>query len=182
MRDYDGDMNFYQEQLEKKGITKEQLDMRDYVGLSAKELQSIVDNPKAFMRKSYNDIWSDLMAINTYIPEGFTEENYARTINYCTIFPHNNMDSNDALYVFRFIKTHDLNEVRNVINHAISEYSSYEGVQILGRHDFWDKKRYEDHDFKAFDIIAEHTIPLDTFHEYHFQKLLLEEYNKKLAY
>lgn len=181
MRDYDGDMSFYQDQLEKKGITKEQLDMRNYVGLSRQELQAIVNNPKAFIRKSYNDIWSDLMAIDTNIPEGFTEESYADTINYCLIFPYNNMDSKDSLYVFRFIKTHDLNEVRNVINHVMSEYSSYEGGQTFGRHSFWDNKLYEDHDFKAFSIIAEHTIPSDIFHEHHFQKMLLEEYNKKLV-
>lgn len=44
MKDYCGDMSYYQEQLARKGITKEMLDMDNFVGLSAKELQSIVDN------------------------------------------------------------------------------------------------------------------------------------------
>lgn len=41
--DYDGDMKYYQDQLTAKGITKEMLDMDNYVGLTARELQSIVD-------------------------------------------------------------------------------------------------------------------------------------------
>ena len=44
MRDYDGDMKFYQDQLLKKGITKEMLDMDQFAGLTARELQSIVDS------------------------------------------------------------------------------------------------------------------------------------------
>lgn len=42
--DYIGDMKFYQDQLAKKGITKEMLDMDNFVGLTASELQSIVDS------------------------------------------------------------------------------------------------------------------------------------------
>lgn len=42
--DFDGDMSYYQEQLERKGITKEMLDMDNFIGLTARELQSIVDN------------------------------------------------------------------------------------------------------------------------------------------
>lgn len=42
--DYGGDMKFYQDQLAKKGITKEMLDMDNFVGLTARELQSIVDS------------------------------------------------------------------------------------------------------------------------------------------
>lgn len=44
MYDYDGDMSYYQEQLLKKGITKEMLNMDNYTGLTARELQSIVDH------------------------------------------------------------------------------------------------------------------------------------------
>lgn len=47
--DYDGDMSYYQDQLEQKGITKDMLNMDMYVGLTASELQSIVDN--AFLRR-----------------------------------------------------------------------------------------------------------------------------------
>lgn len=46
MRDYDGDMKFYQDQLLKKGITKEMLDMDQFAGLTARELQSIVDSAR----------------------------------------------------------------------------------------------------------------------------------------
>lgn len=42
--DYDGDMSYYQNQLAQKGITKEMLNMDDYAGLTARELQSIVDS------------------------------------------------------------------------------------------------------------------------------------------
>lgn len=44
MYDFDGDMSYYQEQLAEKGITKEMLDMDNFVGLTARELQNIVDN------------------------------------------------------------------------------------------------------------------------------------------
>ena len=42
--DYDGDMSYYQEQLAKKGITKEMFNMDKYAGLTARELQGIVDS------------------------------------------------------------------------------------------------------------------------------------------
>ena len=45
-RDYDGDMSFYQKQLEKKGITKDMLDMDNFAGLTAMELQRIVDSAR----------------------------------------------------------------------------------------------------------------------------------------
>lgn len=41
--DYEGDMSYYQDQLSRKGITKEMLDMNRYIGLTASGLQSIVD-------------------------------------------------------------------------------------------------------------------------------------------
>lgn len=44
--DYEGDMKYYQDQLTKKGISKEMLDMDNYAGLTARELQSIVDNAR----------------------------------------------------------------------------------------------------------------------------------------
>ena len=43
MYDYDGDMGYFQRQLEKAGISKEEVDMNNYAGLTARELQSIVD-------------------------------------------------------------------------------------------------------------------------------------------
>lgn len=42
--DYDGDMKYYQDQLAAKGITKEMLNMDDYAGLTARELQGIVES------------------------------------------------------------------------------------------------------------------------------------------
>ena len=42
--DYDGDMKYYQDQLAKKGITKDMLNMDNYAGLTARELQGIVDS------------------------------------------------------------------------------------------------------------------------------------------
>lgn len=44
--DYEGDMKFYQDQLLKKGITKEMLNMDNYAGLTSRELQSIVDGAR----------------------------------------------------------------------------------------------------------------------------------------
>ena len=43
MYDYDGDMGYFQRQLEKAGISQEEVDMNNYAGLTARELQSIVD-------------------------------------------------------------------------------------------------------------------------------------------
>lgn len=42
--DYDGDMKFYQDQLTAKGIIKEMFNMDKYAGLTARELQGIVDS------------------------------------------------------------------------------------------------------------------------------------------
>ena len=47
--DYDGDMSYYQNQLLAKGITKDMLDMDRFAGLTARELQDIVDH--TYLRK-----------------------------------------------------------------------------------------------------------------------------------
>lgn len=51
MRDYEGDMSYYQDQLLKKGITKDMLDMDNFVGLTARELQGIVNNAQIVKRE-----------------------------------------------------------------------------------------------------------------------------------
>ena len=43
-RDYEGNMDFFQDQLAAKGITKEMLNMDNFAGLTARELQGIVDS------------------------------------------------------------------------------------------------------------------------------------------
>lgn len=50
--DYTGSMEFYQRQLAKKGITKEMLDMDNFAGCTARELQSIVDNARLVEREA----------------------------------------------------------------------------------------------------------------------------------
>lgn len=49
--DYDGDMKYYQDQLAKKGITKEMLDMDKFIGCTARELQGIVDSARIIKRE-----------------------------------------------------------------------------------------------------------------------------------
>ena len=49
--DYQDNMMCYQDQLAKKGITKEMFDMDSFVGLTAMELQNIVDNVQ--LKKSH---------------------------------------------------------------------------------------------------------------------------------
>ena len=50
-QDYDGDMSYYQEQLAKKDITKEMFNMDKYAGLTARELQNIVDSVQLVKNK-----------------------------------------------------------------------------------------------------------------------------------
>lgn len=51
-RDYEGNMAFYQNQLLKKGITKEMSDMNKFAGLTARQLQGIVDSAKIVRKGS----------------------------------------------------------------------------------------------------------------------------------
>lgn len=55
-RDYDGDMKYYQDQLAKKGITKEMLNMDNYAGLSARELQSIVNGARLVRKETVANV------------------------------------------------------------------------------------------------------------------------------
>ena len=50
--DYDGYMKYYQDQLAKKGISKEMLDMDNFAGLTARELQSIVDGARIVKKEA----------------------------------------------------------------------------------------------------------------------------------
>lgn len=54
--DYAGDMKYYQDQLARKGITKEMIDMDNYVGLTARELQSIVDSARLVKKEAGTDV------------------------------------------------------------------------------------------------------------------------------
>ena len=49
-------MKFYQDQLAKKGITKEMLDMDNFAGLTARELQSIVDNARIVKKEAVANV------------------------------------------------------------------------------------------------------------------------------
>ena len=49
--DYAGNMDYYQRQLTAKGISVTELNMNDYVGLTAHELQSIVNNADLYRHK-----------------------------------------------------------------------------------------------------------------------------------
>lgn len=44
MHDYDGDMSYYQRQVARKGYTVKEIDMTNYCGLTAIELQGIVNS------------------------------------------------------------------------------------------------------------------------------------------
>lgn len=52
--DYAGNMEYYQNQLLRKGITKDMLDMERFSGLTARELQGIVDSAKIVVKKNHN--------------------------------------------------------------------------------------------------------------------------------
>ena len=54
--DYDGEMSYYQNQLAKKGITKDMLDLDNFAGLTARELQSIVDNARLRKKEECMDV------------------------------------------------------------------------------------------------------------------------------
>lgn len=49
--DYFGNMDYFQNQLTAKGISVDELDMRDYSGLTTRELQSIVDHAEYYKHK-----------------------------------------------------------------------------------------------------------------------------------
>ncbi len=51
MLDYDGDMAYFQKQLARKGITKDMLNMDNFAGLTARELQAIVNAARVVIRK-----------------------------------------------------------------------------------------------------------------------------------
>ena len=44
MYDYYGDMRYFENQLIKEGITREEFDICDYAGCTRRELQSLVDS------------------------------------------------------------------------------------------------------------------------------------------
>lgn len=43
MRDFEGDMDIFQDQLTAAGISVEEFDITNYAGLTARELQGLVD-------------------------------------------------------------------------------------------------------------------------------------------
>ncbi|MDE7426049.1 MAG: hypothetical protein K2N51_20520 [Lachnospiraceae bacterium] len=49
--DYAGNMEYYQNQLLRKGITKDMLDMDQFSGLTARELQGIVNSAKIVVKE-----------------------------------------------------------------------------------------------------------------------------------
>ena len=54
MRDYEGPIEFFQFKLAQEGITREECDMRNWVGCTYRELQGIVDDAIAKKREREN--------------------------------------------------------------------------------------------------------------------------------
>lgn len=52
--DYDGDMKYFQDQLLKKGITKEMFDITNYAGLTYRELQNLVNSIQLVKKEKKN--------------------------------------------------------------------------------------------------------------------------------
>lgn len=71
MKDYEGSMDYFQQQLAEKGIDKSRLNISDYVGLSKNELQWIVDHPEGYMTPAMEDVWEEVKALQTFqFPDG----------------------------------------------------------------------------------------------------------------
>lgn len=175
--DYTGDMSYFQQQLTAKGISRQQLDMNDFIGLTRDELQSIVDNPKPFMKPSADSKIDFLKSIDTTIPEGFTKDRYVYSIHWMSF--SNQLDSPSEINVFDFICKFDIDEVVAMIRNVEREYHDQDtGSRSWGRFAFWDDRLHSDRQFNGFSHIAEELVPSDVFHEERFQKMLLEAYEK----
>lgn len=77
MKDYDGSLDYFQKQLTARGISKSQLNINDYNGLTKDELQYIVDNPEKYMTPAMDVVWDEIKVLKTFqIPDGL---NYRET-------------------------------------------------------------------------------------------------------
>ena len=68
MKDYDGSLDYFQKQLTARGISKSQLNINDYNGLTKDELQYIVDNPEKYMTPAMDVVWDEIKVLKKIIP------------------------------------------------------------------------------------------------------------------
>lgn len=185
MRDNSLDLEFYQQQLKSKGITKDQLDISRYAGLTQDELQDIVDHPAPYVdNATMAHKFRLLREFDTNVPDGMTAQKYLeQTFDQWTAIFGNTltMGTQDEIDMLKYLETADLDKMEEIFNRVILEHIETKGSNgDFGRHRFWDDRCHsDDNDFRCFAFIAEGTIRLERFHEHDFQKMLMDAYDNE---
>lgn len=171
----------FQNILKEKGISKEQLNMEDFQGLTENELQIIVDNPKPFMLPTAEDNLAAFKAITTNIPTEFTKSEYISLIDWNAIFKGSNSleSTQDEVVVFDFIYTHDVDEIYGLIKAVVHDFESdgYDSDDCTK----WDDRFDSDDDFRGFAYVAKLLSPNSIVNNSRYKERLYYAYDKYVA-
>lgn len=172
----------FQKILKEKGISKEQLNMEDFQGLTENELQVIVDNPKPFMLPTAEDNLAAFKAITTNIPTEFTRSEYISLIDWNAIFKGSNSLENtqDEVVVFDFIYTHDVDEIYSLIKAVVHDFESDDDDRTDDC-DKWDDRFDSDDDFRGFAYVAKLLSPNSIVNKSKYKERLYYAYDKYVA-
>lgn len=185
--DYNGNMKKFQDKLEAIGITKDQLDMSNYSGLTEKELMYIVDNPQYFIKKSSSELLellNNFKAIKRSVDlsdEAFTKilaaSSFANEIDCLNwSFPY----PTGYLIIYKTLQSTNVDEYISLFKHIEKEYDQANfNIDIKDTCNF-DTERYSgSNNYQVFAGIAEITISKTYMDNSIFRNMLLTAYKDK---
>lgn len=186
--DYNGDFDVLQDKLTKKGITVDQLDIKDYIGLTENELNYIIDHAENFIKKSSSDKMQILYNFkNLKRPDNFSDESFLNIL--LTTEFHTEVDSCKWVYQFPIgylwiweeLQKINIDEYIDIFNHVISDYNKRDSSLVITGHSKFDDRYNSSRKYQIFAGIAELYISKIYMNNQIFRDMLYDEYMKKFS-
>ena len=187
--DYDGNFDELQQKLTDKGITIDQLDIKDYAGLTKKELDYIIDNAEYYIKKSSADRMQMLYNFKAIKrPDNCNDDDFI-TILKNTEF-YDEIDASNWVYstptgylwIWEELQKVNIDEYIDIYKHVMKEYDNRTDTVIINGTGKFDDNRYSGgRKYQIFAGIAELYISKTYMNNEVFRRMLYEEYIKHFS-
>ena len=182
MKDYEGDLSKFQQLLSDKGISKNQLDITNYVGCTELELNYIVDHPEEFMKKSIKEKLELLREISlTKIPKNFDKEIYIKNMDFSDITKNFVSYPADKIALYDYLHQIDLYDLVSKFRSIQKQFDDSCSFKNTGTNYNYFDKLYTDKEFRMFTYIADAVIPDEYTSDITFKQMLIDYYNEHLS-
>lgn len=187
--DFTGNFDKLQDKLTKKGITIDQLDIRDYAGLTENELNYIIDHAEYYIKKSAEDKMKIIYNFKDLKrPDGCTDDNFLKIIETTEFYKEFDAcewvyhGSSGYIQIWEELQKINIDEYIDLFNHIIAEFNTRTSTLVISGLGKFDEKGYElGVKYQVFAGIARAYISKTYMDNNIFTDILYEEYLKRYA-